>query len=79
MSRDVYRTSQTPEGTRAKRELVVEELVIPALALVLGAVLICISFWDGVPRTTEGGLGTLALLFGAYALREALRSRPQAS
>ena len=74
MGRDVYRHSARDGETR-HRSPFREELVIPILALAIGGLLLVIGVWDGpASRPTEGGIGMVLLLFGGYALSEAIRS-----
>lgn len=73
MQPDVYRTKPTrAETVAARKRAFFEELLIPALALMVGGLMLCVSLGDGAPRPAEGGLGTVVVLFGLYALREAL-------
>lgn len=76
MGRDVYRTSTRTSSGAASRELL-DELLVPLLALALGALLLVTSLAGETPRPTEGGLGTVAVLFGIYAFKAALRALPR--
>ena len=75
MQPDVYRKMPPrAEAVAARRRALGEELLIPLLALMLGGLMLFVSLGDGNPRPTEGGLGTVAILFGLYALREAVQA-----
>jgi hypothetical protein len=74
MGHDVYRSSSTKGSNEARPEGRGEEFVIPALALVVGVILVLLGLHGGREHATEGGIGLVALIFATWSFVDARRA-----